>query len=107
MMGSWHEWLAVSALVMVTVLTRGIFLVSRTEWRMPPWLRRGLRHAPLAALMAIVAPEIWLTPGLGYTGPDARWLAVAACGVWFFWVRRSVTGALLAGSAAYLAFTLF
>jgi len=27
--------------------------------------------------------------------------------VWFFWVRRSVTGALLAGSAAYLAFTLF
>ena len=34
MMGSWHEWLAVSALVMVTVLTRGIFLVSRTEWRL-------------------------------------------------------------------------
>lgn len=97
----WYPWLAVAALVASTVLARACFLWSARDWRLPPWLRQGLRHAPLAALMAIVAPALWL-PGEAAAGVAARWLALAACAGWFFGVRRSVTGALLAGGLAYL-----
>ncbi|KAF1022930.1 MAG: hypothetical protein GAK30_00869 [Paracidovorax wautersii] len=99
----WYPWLAVAALVASTVLARAAFLLSARDWRLPPWLQQGLRHAPLATLMAIVAPAVWQSDTMAGPGLDARWLALAVCAGWFFGVRRSVTGAMLMGALAYLA----
>ena len=50
-------------LAFITVFTRGFFLFPERELPIPDWLQQSLRYAPLAALVAVVAPEIVLTQG--------------------------------------------
>lgn len=105
-MSSLYAWIAVFALVAVTVLTRGVFLLPRREPRLPAWLQRSLRHAPLAALVAVVVPEVLLSQGhLPTDWRDARWFAVAAAAAWYAW-RRDITGTIFAGAAVLLALRL-
>jgi branched-subunit amino acid transport protein len=99
-----HLWIAILALAGVTVLTRGVFLLPRREPRLPGWLASGLRHAPLAALMAVVVPEVMRgtsNTAIGAGWHDPRWLAVAVSVAWFCW-RRGVTGPVVVGTAALL-----
>jgi branched-subunit amino acid transport protein len=73
---------------------------------LPGWLMQGLRYAPLAALMAVVAPELVLTQGqLIDTWKDARLPAVATTTLYFLW-RRDILGTILTGTATLLVFKL-
>lgn len=100
-------WLAVAALVLVTVLTRSFFLLSNTEPRLPGWLRQGLRHAPVAALLAMVVPEVFLSNGhLLADWRDARLFAVAAALLYYLARRNDVTGTILVGTATLMLFRL-
>ena len=47
----------------VTLLFRAFFLIPEQDLPMPNWLREGLRYAPIAALAAVVAPEMVMTQG--------------------------------------------
>lgn len=98
--------LAIVGLALITLLTRGAFLLPRQELPLPGWLHEALRHAPLAALAAVVLPEIVMTDGeLIDTWRDPRpWAALAGL-AWFFW-RRSVLGTLVVGMAVMLALRL-
>lgn len=94
--------LTILGLALVTVVTRGFFLWPKREVPIPVWLQRGLKVAPLAALAAVVVPEIALTHGhLVDTWHDARLPAVLAATLWYLW-RPGVLGPLLAGLAFYL-----
>ena len=102
-MSTWETVLALLGLTAITVLTRSFFFISEREWPMPAWLREGLRHAPLAALAAIIAPSVlmdaqgqWLQ-----TWQDARLPAVAVAVAWFLW-RRYLLGTILSGTAVML-----
>mgnify|MGYP003352139995 CR=1 FL=1 len=65
------------------MLTRGFFLLPTREWPLPSWLLKGLRYAPLAALLAVIAPEIVLTDGMLIdTWRDARLYSVAVGTAW-------------------------
>ena len=69
--------IAIIGLALLTVLTRAFFLLPERELPIPGWLQQGLRYAPLAALVAVVAPEIVMTQGeLISTWKDARLPAV-------------------------------
>ncbi len=93
----------VVGLAVVTVLTRGFFLLSERELTLPPWAMQGLRYAPLAALVAVIAPEIVLTDGaLIATWADARIYAVLV-GTAYFWWRRGILGTIVSGTAVLLA----
>ena len=93
-------------LVVITVLTRGFFLLPEREVPIPVWLREALRYAPLAALVAVVVPEIVLTQGrLIQTWQDARLFAAAAGGLWFWW-QRGILGTILCGTAVLLVLRL-
>jgi branched-subunit amino acid transport protein len=95
--------LCVLGLAGVTVLTRGFFLLTERELSLPPWAMQGLRYAPLAALVAVIAPEIVLTDGaLLATGADARIYAVLAATVYFWW-RRGILGTIVSGTIVLLA----
>ena len=63
---SW-DWLmpliAIAGLALITVITRSFFMLPEREIPMPDWLRRGLKYAPLAALTAVIAPEILMVQG--------------------------------------------
>jgi branched-subunit amino acid transport protein len=96
----------VVGMALITLLTRGAFMFSREEVPLPGWLRQGLRHAPLAALAAIVVPEIVMTQGqLISTLKDARLPAVVAASAWYFW-RRDILGTIISGTAVLLALKL-
>lgn len=94
--------LTIVGLALVTVITRSFFFMSSKPWTLPPWVQRGLHYAPIAALAAVIIPEIVMTQGqLIDTWRDARLFAALAGVAWFVW-RRGVLGTIIAGMAVYL-----
>ncbi|MDO9404125.1 MAG: AzlD domain-containing protein [Polaromonas sp.] len=86
----------------ITVITRAFFFLSDKPWTLPAWAQRGMPYAPIAALAAVIVPEVVMTQGeLISTWKDARLFAVAAGLAWFYW-RKGVLGTLLCGMAVYL-----
>ena len=89
-------------LAMVTVLARGFFMISNQAWQLPHWAQRGLQYAPIAALSAVVVPEIVMSQGaLINTWQDARLFASAA-GVLIYFAKRDVLLTIVGGMAVYL-----
>lgn len=94
--------LTIVALGCITVVTRGFFFISSQPWSLPHWAQRGLQYAPIAALAAVVIPEVVMSHGeLVQSWRDARLFAAVAGMAWFFW-RRGVLGTIVAGMAVYL-----
>jgi len=86
----------------VTVLTRCFFLLSSKPWTLPGWAQRGLHYAPIAALSAVIVPEMVMTQDqMIATWQDARIFAVLAGLAWFYW-RRDLLGTIIVGMAVYL-----
>ena len=107
-MGGLDPWRLVAfvALAGVTVVTRGFFFLSQRPWRLPHWAERGLQYAPIAALAAVVVPEIVMRDGaLVQTWRDARLYAALAGAGWFFY-RGGVLGTIVTGMAVYLPLRL-
>jgi branched-subunit amino acid transport protein len=105
-MESGYVAVAIVGLALVTVVTRSFFLLTNGELKLPPWALRGLRYAPLAALVAVISPEIVLTDGvLLPTWQDARIYAVLV-GSAYFWWRRGILGTIVSGTAVLLALKL-
>jgi branched-subunit amino acid transport protein len=95
--------LTMLGLALLTLLTRSFFLLPERELPMPAWLKQGLRYAPLAALVAVVVPEIVLSQGeLIATWKDPRLPAVAVATAYYFW-RRDILGTIVSGTAVLLA----
>ena len=65
--------LTILGMTAISVITRGFFFISEREWTLPEWAERGLQYAPIAALTAVIAPDILLTEGA--IGPLLRALA--------------------------------
>jgi len=100
---SWgYAALTILGMAAVTVVSRGFFLWSRREIRLPATLERALQVAPLAAIVAVLAPEIFMAHGaLIDTWRDARLPAALAATAFYAW-RPGVLGPLLAGLAVYM-----
>ncbi len=89
-------------LALVTVLTRSFFFISSKNWQLPHWAQRGLQYAPIAALSAVVVPEIITVQGvLISTWQDARLFSAVVGAAVYFW-RRDVLFTIIAGMAIYL-----
>lgn len=98
--------LTIVALAVVTVITRGFFFLSSKPWHLPHWAERGLQYAPIAALAAVVLPEVFTHQGEWiHTWRDARLFAAAAGVTWYFW-RGGVLGTIVSGMALYLPLRL-
>ena len=105
-MSHWTVLVAIVGLTVITVVTRGFFVIPEREVPIPAWLREALRYAPLAALVAVLLPEIAMTGDhLIATWKDARIYATAT-GILVFWTTRSLLGTILAGTAVLLALRL-
>jgi branched-subunit amino acid transport protein len=92
----------IAGLACVTVISRSFFFISSKPWTLPRWAERGLQYAPIAALSAVVVPEVVMSHGqLVATWQDARIFGAAVGAAVFFW-RRNVLLTILAGMAVYL-----
>jgi branched-subunit amino acid transport protein len=97
---------AIVGLALLTVLTRAFFLLPSRDLPLPDWLQQGLRYAPLAALVAVVAPEVVLTQGeLISTWKDPRLPAVVVASAVYFW-RRGILSTIISGTDVLLVLRL-
>ncbi len=98
--------LVIVGLTLVTVLTRCLFFMSSKPWQLPHWAQRGLLYAPIAALSAVIVPEIVMTQGQFIsTWQDARLFAAVAGAGWYFRHKgqgQAVLGTIVVGMLVYL-----
>ena len=98
--------LAIALLTLNTVITRCFFFLSSKRWSLPGWAARSLNYAPIAALAAVIAPEVVMSQGqLISTWQDAR-LCAALVGAAYFLThrhhRQAVLGTMVVGMMVYL-----
>lgn len=102
-MSQWKIFLTILGMAVVTLLCRSLFLLPRQEPSMPQWLREGLRYAPLAAMAAVISPELFLAHGqIIQTWQDSRILGAAAGLVVYAW-SRSLFATIVSGTGVMLA----
>ncbi len=98
--------LVILGLTGITVLTRTLFFISSKPWQLPHWAQRGLQYAPIAALAAVIVPELVMTQGqFIQTWQDARLFSALAGALWFLThkgQRQAVLGTIVAGMVVYL-----
>lgn len=101
-------WTVITILLLacVTVLARCFFFISSKPWHLPAWADRGLQYAPIAALAAVVIPEVVMVQGhMITTWQDARVFGVVAGTAFYFWRKgqgQAVLGTILVGMAVYV-----
>lgn len=101
-MGTLDTIITIAGLVLITLLTRGFFILPSRELPMPNWLREGLRYAPVGALVAVIAPDLVMTQGrLIHTVLDARLFGAAAALACFAWTRQMLA-TIVVGTATML-----
>jgi branched-subunit amino acid transport protein len=100
---AWEIFFTTVGMALITLVCRSFFLLPEQDLPMPQWLREGLRYAPIAALAAVVAPELVMTQGhLIDTWRDAR-IFGALAGLAFYAWRRSLFGTIVCGTGVMLA----
>jgi branched-subunit amino acid transport protein len=103
MMSQWKTFLTILGMAAVTVLCRSLFLLPSQEPSMPRWLREGLRYAPLAAMAAVISPEIFLTHGqIIRTWQEPR-IFGAIAGLVVYACSRSLFATIVSGTGVMLA----
>lgn len=94
--------LTIIAMALITSITRSFFFLSNKPWQLPRWAERGLAFAPIAALAAVVIPEVtMLNSALITTWQDARIYGAVAGAAYFFW-RKGVLGTIVIGMAVFM-----
>lgn len=105
-MTDWWTLGVIAGMAVVTVVTRSFFFISSRPWTLPRWAQRGLPYAPIAALAAVIAPELVMTQGhLIASWQDARLFGAAAGAAFYFWRRgagQAVLGTIIVGMMVYL-----
>jgi branched-subunit amino acid transport protein len=105
-MSNWQTLLTIAGMVVITLLTRGFFILPSRELPLPGWLREGLRYAPIGALAAVIAPELVMSQGQLITSwADARLFGAAAAVVWYVW-RRDMLSTIIVGTGVMLMLRL-
>ena len=95
--------LTILGMAAVTLACRAFFLLPDKDLPMPRWLREGLRYAPVAALTAVVVPDLVMTQGhLVETWRDAR-LFGALAGLAFYVKWPDLFGTIVCGTGVMLA----
>ncbi|MEG0920801.1 MAG: AzlD domain-containing protein [Comamonas sp.] len=97
-----YQLTATVGLMLITIVCRAFFMIPKNELPLPDWLKRGLKYAPLAALTAVIAPEVLMTQGhLTDTLLDAR-IPALICATIYYFKKRGILGTIVVGMAVYL-----
>lgn len=103
-MGTTDLWTVavIVGLACVTVIARSFFFMSSKPWSLPHWAQRGLQYAPIAALAAVVVPEVVMVQGhLTPSLQDARLYAALAGAAAYYW-KKNVLLTIVLGMAVFL-----
>ena len=94
-------WIVIVGLTAVTLVTRSLFLVLGDRFPLPERVQHGLRYAPACALMALVAPELFVTQdAIDVSFGNPRLIAGIAAAATIL-ATRSMIAAMVIGMAAF------
>ena len=95
----WYIYLAIALLTLCSLISRTMFMLFGDYIPLPDGVRRALRYAPVAALVAIIVPD--LLPWVQGTGPtlDLR-LPAGIVAILIFLRTRSSVLIIVAGMVA-------
>jgi branched-subunit amino acid transport protein len=104
-MDSYH-FFSILGMSLVTLLTRAFFLFADESFKLPAWLERALVYAPIAALSAVIAPEVFVVDHHFIASLWNAKLIASLCCVIFFYAKRkhspSVLQIIVLGLFVYL-----
>jgi branched-subunit amino acid transport protein len=101
-----HIFLLILGMSLVTAWTRSFFLILGERIKVAPWVLEVIRFAPLAAMIAILAPEIFLPAGANSVAefnlklPNI-WGGIAA--IIAFYLTKKMLSTLVIGMAVFTA----
>lgn len=101
-----HIFWLIIGMSLVTGWTRSFFLILGERVQVPDWVLEAIRFAPLAAMIAILAPEIFLpATAASVTEFNLRlpniWGGIAAIIAFYF--TKKMLSTLVIGMAVYTA----
>lgn len=91
---------AIGVLTLCSLLTRAGYFLFGDHLPLTEPVRRALRYAPVAALTAIVVPDLLPWQAGASALFEARMLAAVAA-VLIYWRTRSTIGLMVGGMCAY------
>jgi branched-subunit amino acid transport protein len=101
-----HIFLLILGMSLVTAWTRSFFLLLGERIKVAPWVLEAIRFAPLAAMIAILAPEIFLPASASSVAefnlklPNI-WGGIAA--IIAFYLTKKMLSTLVIGMAVFTA----
>jgi branched-subunit amino acid transport protein len=96
-------WMLIAGMGLAAFFTRAIFVLPGSRLRLPAAAERLLRHAPAAALMAIIVPDLVLAQGAWAISIDNPRLVA---GLAAFAIAAATRSILLTIAGGMLALTL-
>ena len=102
----WNIYLLIIGMALVTAWSRSFFMILGERIKVADWVIEAIRFAPLAAMVAILAPEIFL-PGNAASVAQFDWKlpniwgGVAA--LIAFYLTRKMLFTLIVGMAVFTA----
>ena len=98
--------LLIIGMALVTAWSRSFFLILGERVKVPDWVLEAIRFAPLAAMVAILAPEIFLPASASSVAefnlklPNI-WGGIAA--IFAFYLTRKMLITLIVGMGVFTA----
>jgi branched-subunit amino acid transport protein len=105
--GALQLWLAFVGIGLTAVVARCSFLVFGERLRLPPLAEHALKHAPAAALAAILGPALLLSDGHLDLAPGNYRLLAAIVAALVMWRSRSMLWTMAAGLAVFTLLRLY
>lgn len=94
-------WLTILIIGLLTFATRLSFILILDRWQPPLLFKRALRFVPLAALCAIIFPEILIRDGSLALPPDLPRLAGALAAAVTAWFSKNIFLTIGAGMLVF------
>ncbi|MHC1781159.1 MAG: AzlD domain-containing protein [Anaerolineaceae bacterium] len=94
-------WLTLIIAGLLTFATRLSFILILEKWQPPRLFQRSLRFVPLAALCAIIFPELLVKNGALLLPPDLPRLAGAASAALVAWFSKNIFLTIGAGMLVF------
>jgi branched-subunit amino acid transport protein len=105
-LSSFEIWGVILGLTVITFITRGFFLLLGERMELSETLQNALRYAPAAALIAIVAPEMFFTQASSDIQINSPYFWGGICSIITFWFSKSMLLTIILGMLAFTAIRL-
>ena len=100
-MSSFEIWGVILGLTVITFITRGFFLLVGERMELSETLQNALRYAPAAALVAIIAPEMFFTQASSDMQINSPYFWGGICSIIAFWLSKSMLLTIILGMLAF------